>query len=200
MGQESVILRPGRATFEEGLACGRYLDQAAEGFFRILLGKEASSIIARAYLEPNHSYSFENVTFAEDGERLVGMALGYTADAKRKFSDAPIERAAGRRRFRMNALKTLATPMLRVLNVVPDGYFYLLALAVDEDARGQGVGSLLMGHVEDHAREVGAEKLALDVAATNVGARRLYERRGMVIESRWPMSVRLPTLRFVRLA
>lgn len=57
-------IRPASPTFDDGLACARYLDVAAEGFFRILLGRRASELIAQAYTQPNNEYSYENVLFA----------------------------------------------------------------------------------------------------------------------------------------
>jgi ribosomal protein S18 acetylase RimI-like enzyme len=194
-----LTVRNAKPTFDEGLACGRYLDEAAEGFFRFMLGQQYKHIIAKAYIQPDHSYSFQNVTFVEHDEHIVGMALGFTAEQNRRFSDQPLKEAAGHRALRMRIVKMLFAPMLRILKTIADGDFYLLAIAIDNELRGEGVGSALMDSVEERARASGSTRLSLDVSAKNQGARRLYERRGMTVESQWPKRLPIPGLRFYRM-
>ncbi len=50
MDWHSIVLSAAKPTFDEGLACARYLDQAAEGFFHFMLGRRAWDIIANAFL------------------------------------------------------------------------------------------------------------------------------------------------------
>ncbi|MGB2982356.1 MAG: GNAT family N-acetyltransferase [Candidatus Bipolaricaulia bacterium] len=199
MDQHSLNLRAANPAFEEGLACARYLDEAAEGFFRLMLGRRAPEIVARAYTQPDNNYSYQNVTFAEKDGRIVGMALGFTAEEHRRFSDRPLKRAAGFPALRMRTVQLLTRPMLQILKTIADGDFYLLSIAIDEDQRGQGVGSALMDAMENQARACGSERLSLDVAAKNEGARRLYERRGMTVESRWPKRLVIPGLSLLRM-
>ena len=192
-------VRNAKPTFDEGLACGRYLDEAAEGFFHFMLGDQAEHIIAKAYIQPDHRYSFENVIFAERKKHIVGMALGFTAEQNRHFSDQPLKEAEGYSALRMTAIKILCAPMFRILNTIADGDFYLLAIAIDKELRGEGVGSILMDSIEERACGTGSTRLSLDVSAKNEGARRLYERRGMVVESQWPKRLPIPGLRFYRM-
>ncbi|MFC1634947.1 hypothetical protein ACFL5Z_08900, partial [Planctomycetota bacterium] len=65
MDRHSITLRAANPTLDEGLVFARYLDEAAEGFFRFMLGRDAGDIIARAFVEPGHDLSYQNVTFAE---------------------------------------------------------------------------------------------------------------------------------------
>jgi GNAT superfamily N-acetyltransferase len=51
---------------------------------------------------------------------------------------------------------------------------------VTPEARGKGVGRILLGKVYDHLSRVGVRTLGLDVVSTNEGARRFYEREGFV--------------------
>jgi ribosomal protein S18 acetylase RimI-like enzyme len=199
MNQHSIVLRDANPTINEGLICGHYLDEVAEGFFRFMLGRRFAEIIAIAYPRPNHSYSFQNVIYAECDKRIVGMALGFTAEQHHKFSDQPLKEAAGFRALRMTIVKIICTPMLRVLETVADGDFYLLSMAVDKEYRGEGIGSALIDIIEERARASGSTRLSLDVSANNEGARRIYERRGMNIESQWPKRIPLPGMRFYRM-
>ena len=199
MSKPSIILRPAKPTFDEGLEYARYLDLAAEGFFQFMLGRRASDIIGKAYIQTGHNYSYENVLFAEHDHRIVGMASGFTAEQHRTFTDQPLKQAAGAQTFRMMVVKTLFAPMMRILDTLADGDFYVLSLATDAAFRGAGIGSALMDAMEERAVASGSGRIALDVSASNAGARRLYARRGMTIESQWPKRLNIPKLRFYRM-
>jgi len=53
-------------------------------------------------------------------------------------------------------------------------------LAVEESARGRGIGSALLDAALDEARGHGTEEVFLEVRNSNVRARELYESRGFV--------------------
>jgi ribosomal protein S18 acetylase RimI-like enzyme len=198
--QNSVVLRAANPTINEGLICAHYLDEVAEGFFRFMLGRRFAEIIARAYPRLNHSYSFQNVIYAEYDKRIVGMVLGFAAEQHHSFSNQPLKKAAGLRVLRMTTVNILCAPMLRILKTITDGDFYILSMAVEREFRGGGIGSILIDFVEKRARASGLTRLSLDVSAKNEGARRLYERRGMTIESQWPKRIPIPGVRFYRMA
>lgn len=168
------------------MAFARYMDQAADGLFRMMIGGNSETIIASAFLEPNHSLSYEFVTFADRGGELVGMSSAYTGAQIRGFSDKPLQRAAGRGNLRFMCMGVLFAPIFRVLNTVDDEDLYLQGLAVDPGLRSSGVGSMLLADLEQRAQRIGASRLALDVAVKNERARALYARRGMVESSQWP--------------
>jgi len=200
MDHNSIVIRGANPTISEGLICGQYLNEVAEGFFRLMLGKRFAEIIAESFIQPNHSYSYENVIFAECDERIVGMALGFTAEQHRDFSDQPIKEAAGIRVVRMKIVNILFAPMLQILKTIAEGDFYLLSMAVENEFRGKGIGSVLMDHLEERSRVKGSARLSLDVSANNEGARRLYEHRGMKIESQWPKRIPIPGMKFYRMS
>ncbi|MDM8535834.1 GNAT family N-acetyltransferase [Desulfobacterales bacterium HSG17] len=200
MNHHSVVFRTANPTINEGLVCGQYLDEVAEGFFRLMLGNRFAEIIALAYTQPNHSYSFENVIFAECDERIVGMALGFTAERHRNFSAQPLKVAAGIRALRMKIVNILFSPMLQILKTIAAGDYYLLSMAVENEFRGKGIGTTLIDSIEERARTNGSIRLSLDVSAKNEEARRLYEHRGMNIESQWPKRIPIPGMKFYRMA
>jgi len=190
----STILRPARPNHDEGLAFARYLDEAAEGFFGIMLGRNAHDIIATAFIDPNHSLSHEHVTFAERDGAIVGAYSAFTGRQRLTFSDAPLERAAGRSALRMKTMRVLFAPLWRILENVAEDEFYLQAIAVDPECRGLGIGWLLMEDIERCARASGATRMCLHVAVKNDTARRLYARQGMVDESEWPSPRFIPSV------
>tara|TARA_E500000331_G_C17091035_1_gene641108 strand:- start:6 stop:338 length:333 start_codon:yes stop_codon:yes gene_type:complete len=98
----SIVLRDARPTHEEGLVCAGYLDQAAQGFNRFWMGRRMAHIVATPFPFTNHSYSYENITFAERNEQIVGMALAFTSEQHRQFSKKPLKKAAG---FRIEDLR-----------------------------------------------------------------------------------------------
>lgn len=61
---------------------------------------------------------------------------------------------------------------------VPHSYADLLDLAVLPDARGNGLGTLLLQAVKGWAKAYGADYLELGALSNNQGAIRLYEREG----------------------
>ena len=200
MDKPSVVIRDANPTYDEGLLCGHYLNEAAEGFFRFMLGREFLQIIAKAYTQKNHSYSFQNVSFAEYDSRIVGMALGFSSENYRRFSDQPINEAAGYHYLRMKTVKILCAPMLRIIESITDGDFYLLSMVIDKDFRSNGIGSTLMASIKERAQTSGSSRISLDVSANNELACQIYENWGMTIESQWPKRLYIPALRFYRMA
>ena len=156
MDRHSIVLRAANPTFDEGLAFARYADEVAEGFFRLMLGRRAEQILARAFAQRDHDISYQRVTFAERENVIVGMVLGYTAEQHRRSSRQPLKRAAGRLRLRMRIVQLLFAPVMRIVDSIADGDFYVQFIAVDEDVRGDGVGSVLMDSAEEQARASGS--------------------------------------------
>ena len=200
MDRHSIDLRLANPTEDDGLAFARYLDEAAEGFFQFMLGRRATHIIAAAFAQPDHDLSYQNVTFAERDNVIVGMVSGYTAEQHRRSSRHPLKQAAGRRNVRMRVVRILFAPLMRIIDSIADGDVYLQAIAVDKEHRSDGVGSVLMDSFEERARASGSTRLSLDVSAKNEGARRFYERRGMTVESQWPKRLPIPRMKFYRMA
>ena len=200
MNERSINFRAANPTLDDGLAFARYLDEAAEGFFHFMLGPRAGNIIAAAFVRPDHDLSYQNVTFAERDNVTVGMVSGYTAEQHRRSSRQPLKQAVGRWNLRARIVMVLFAPLMRIIDSIADGDFYLQAIAVDKELRGDGVGSVLMDFFEEQARANGATRISLDVSSRNEGARRFYERRGMTIESQWPKRLPIPAIKFYRMA
>lgn len=186
MPSDSVTVRSALPTIDEGLLFARYLNVAADGAFRALLGRKYDRVIGEAYLNPGHDLSYETAVFAERAGRIVGMTSGYTSQQHEQSSEEPLRRAAGFRMVRMTAFSMLGPGMKRFIKSVPDGDYYLLAVAVDDECRGAGIGSTLLDYSEDRARAAGCARIVLDVTEKKVGVRRLYEGRGMEVEAKSP--------------
>jgi ribosomal protein S18 acetylase RimI-like enzyme len=64
---------------------------------------------------------------------------------------------------------------------------YIHEFGVDRHARGSGVGTALLAHIEAIAREEGIHRIGVDVFVGNEDARHFYESRGFATERevRW---------------
>ena len=135
----SVRIRTANPTFDEGLTFARYLDEAFEGLFRSALGRNATNIVATAYMQPDHIFSYQNTLFAERDTILVGMVTGYTSGQQRSFSEQPLKRATGNQIFRKVGMNFLCW-RLRFLGTYTAGDYYLQAITVEQAYRGQRIG------------------------------------------------------------
>lgn len=199
MPSDSVTVRSALPTIDEGILFGRYLNLAADGAFRALLGRKYDRVIGEAYLSPGHDLSYETAVFAERAGRIVGMTSGYTSQQHEQSLEEPLRRAAGFRVVRMTVLSMLGPGMNRFIKTVPDGDYYLLAVAVDDECRGAGIGSTLLDYSEDGARAAGCARIVLDVTEKKVGVRRLYEGRGMGVEAKSPALLFVRSTRVCRM-
>ena len=195
----SVTIRPARPDALDGLLFARYADKAAEGSFRILLGRRAYGILAAVFVEPDHDYSFEHVLFAEDDGAVVGMAEGFRAVPGRRLADQPLLRAVGPRSWILRWAAAVGHPLFRIHSTLREGDFYLQFLAVEEGYRGRGIGSALIDAIEKRARAGGSLRFAVDVWDRNPRAKRLYASRGMTAESYWPRHIVIPGFALVRM-
>ncbi len=183
---KATRIRPARPDRDDGEQFARYFDLAADGLLRWMLGSGFVGITAKAFMAPGHDLSHEHTWFAESEGVIVGMANGFSAADHARSADGPLFRAAGIGSVRLVARWLVGLRLFRFMDRVPEGDWYLQAVAVDPAVQGSGVGSSLLDHAEGRARGVGARRLALDVADRNDGARRLYERRGMTVVATSP--------------
>ena len=63
----------------------------------------------------------------------------------------------------------------------PDNELKIEAIAVKKEARSSGIGTKLVEHLTQFAKEKGYKYLSLDVVDTNNRAQILYERLGFVV-------------------
>jgi len=194
-----ITLRPARPTLDDGVAFARYLDMSADGLFRLMFGPGFQQVIAKSFIEPGHDLSFEYVTFAIERGTAVGMMSTYSSQQHGDFSVKPLVRALGWRVVRAGATALLVIRLLRFLDKVPEGSFYLQALATEPVHRGKGIGTMLFERSAIQATENGADQLTLHVAVQNTGARGLYERLGMEVTATSPRYSPLPGVQSYRM-
>ncbi len=131
----------------------------------------------RRYRRSGVAFSYQNCLIAEVDGRPAGMAHSYPMVVD---PDAAPE----------------SDPVLRPYSELEDdGSLYLSGIAVNEDARGKGIGSRLMVAVFQRTSELGLPRLSLICFERNEGAMRMDRRLGFREAARRPLEPH-PLLRY----
>lgn len=170
-------LRPARK--DDARALALLIDIAGEGFGKHLWSQAAQpgesplDVGMRRAQREEGGFSHRRATIAERSGEVAGLLLGYRLDDPYDTGD-------------LAALPDLIRPLVELEAEAP-GSWYVNALAVFPQFRGQGLGSLLLAEAERLAQAAGAHELSLIVASENEGAKRLYLRCGYRARERRPL-------------
>lgn len=163
-------IRMGCATDTDHLI--RYLLMAGEGIFEHLFddaypGLSARDALALGIGDETSPYHFENAYLVETDGGVVGCLVAFPANE------------LGLPEIVYNVLPKDRIDPVRPLfeEGVPDS-FYINTLAVDEAARGKGVGSLLLDFAVELARSSDCDSLTLHAWGDNEVALSLYRAYG----------------------
>lgn len=193
-----IVIRRARPDFDEGLVVAKLFDEAAEGFFKSMLGTKTYEIIADAYTKPNNEYSFENVTVIEDKGAIVGMVSGYTYSEKLGHQKNILSQFANGAKHRRLMFTIVGKILSRFLGPAGKEDYYLQAIALDQQVRGRGLGLKLIEYSEKIAIDKGSKTLSLAVSSKNAVATKFYKKYGMEVLSHWPGIFKLPPI-FIRM-
>jgi RimJ/RimL family protein N-acetyltransferase len=125
----------------------------------------------------------ESVTALAEQSRVIATTAPFTTlggDVFSRWLERPGLMLGAWRDTRLTGVILVERPntLLRA-HVADIGY-----VAVSDSARGLGIGDLLVGATLDWARAEGVLRVELRVWPANIGAVRLYERHGFVLEGR----------------
>jgi ribosomal protein S18 acetylase RimI-like enzyme len=172
-----VRLRPARKDDAENLA--RLIDIAGEGFGMYLWsqsakpGETALEVGKRRAQREEGGFSYRHATIAEANGKVAALLLGY------RLADPYLPGD-------LSGLSEMVRPLVELEAEAP-GTWYVNALAVFPEYRGQGIGSRLLDEAERIARNVRAPGLSLIVADQNERAKQLYVRTGYRAVARRPL-------------
>lgn len=189
-----IVIRKAKPEYKEGLVFAALFDKTSEGFFSKILGEEAYEIIAEAFVKPNNEYSFENVSFAVEGENICGMVSGYTFEMKKKFQSRILAQSKQGKKGAIQRFHFIESLLMRAMGVKKPTEYYLQSIIVAENYRGLGLGKKLMNWIENDAIEKSSQIMSLDVASKNMRAISLYQHQGMTIDSYWPRFPLFPSV------
>jgi GNAT superfamily N-acetyltransferase len=167
-----VVVR--HAEPDDAPALGALLASALEAKYRPTLGRRAADALTRVIADDLGNTTHGYWVAAQDG-RVVGAAHMAVAE------DPPPHGVARRLADVIGWPRTLwALGALSILAHGPlaDDEAYVGEVAVAADARRQGVGVLLMAHLDRAAAERGKSRMTLWVTDDNAPARALYAHLG----------------------
>lgn len=155
--------------------------EAFEFVFAVPGVGDGQAFLRRAFVDGAGEFGWRNHVVGELDGAVVAVGAGYGGDAKWPFTWAAARQILAHYGWR-HAAGVIARG-LKVESVIPPpggATYYLAHLGVAESLRGQGVGTALVEYLL--ARGAGTESaVMLDVAATNPGAQRLYQRMGFAV-------------------
>jgi ribosomal protein S18 acetylase RimI-like enzyme len=168
-----ILYRIGKP--EDSLKIAEGIERASGGIveflFHGLLGSYTpTEVMANSLQEKQGSDSYENAIVAEYQSNIIGVVYSYPAkfhgitDNTRSFF--PTDRLAFLGEF---------------YNSRVENSWFLDSIFVDEQFRGEGIGSNLIELTKQKAREQGYKQLSLMVMADNIVARRTYEKNNFRI-------------------
>jgi ribosomal protein S18 acetylase RimI-like enzyme len=144
-------------------------------------------MVAESWRTPETLYAAatSTVALADDGT-LLGLETGFDGPNFYTFKDnlvtvAGALVAAGKTDpDELRGLVARAEKASYLNAHIPDGVYYILALAVPEPQRGRGIGAQLLRHAIGRARAAGQHELQLDVLSDNPAVR-FYRAMGLEI-------------------
>ena len=163
-----IEIRPALAQEAEPLAA--LMNMAGEGIPLYLwtrmaeAGQDPMEVGAGRVRREEGGLSYRNTFVAAVGEEIGGMLLNYRLDD-------PYEVGS------LEEYPEVVRPLVELEAMAP-GSWYINAVAVSPDFRRRGIGTMLMNHAEELARDAGTAEISLIVADENRGAVDLYKKLG----------------------
>ncbi len=138
----------------------------------------ASQKIGILVQEGNNNLGYQQIYVVTNDDQEIRGVMVYSAGEKMgKIQELKVL-------FRnFNLLDSLRFIMIEIIDSIflshlEEDDFYYAIVAVDENSRGQGIGSFILEEGIKLAREKGCRRAVLDVDIENEGALRLYQRVG----------------------
>ena len=133
-------------------------------------GLEPLEIGAVRYAREEGNFSYTNCVVAEREGEVVGQLCTYLVESGAEMTDEPADPV-------LEPYERLEIP----------GTLYISSLAVFDEFRGMGLGTKMLSIARDQARESSLDALSLLVFEQNIGAVRLYQRKGFREVDRAPI-------------
>lgn len=172
------------ATKEDASSDTARLVHETDVVFRFLFGEGEHALdrIQRLIDGERNVLSYRNMAvFDAEPGKVAGVILAYAPALQRGPQNEDFYTVFSGLELFVLWLKSFAIGALDDKSEI-DG-LYISNVSVSPEARGLGTGAKLIAFAESRAFAEGHASIWLDVAASNVGARRLYERLGFEVNS-----------------
>jgi ribosomal protein S18 acetylase RimI-like enzyme len=191
------------ATVDDAEGAATLLLELPGGLRELVSDRARAEVLARVVFSARRSVlSYRFALIAEDLGRVVGMVTrlpGRTWKRLRVPTGVAMARAVGL--AEAPGIVTRGRIQDRLIPAVNADAFYVPALVVLPQRRGQGIGSMLLQRALEEAAELGLESVVLDVGSENRRAIGLYLRSGFhpVSEQRVEAARGLPAQGSIRM-
>lgn len=171
-----ALIRP--ATSDDATDLAKLIDIAGEGIPSWLWSQDATGdqlpldVGAARAQRTSGGFSYRNAFVAEQDGQVVGMVLAYPIDTAPQ--DDPDD------------LPPPIAPFV-ALEAKSVGTWFINALAVYAQTRGNGIGTALLAEAEARATKAGYPALSIQVYGQNAGAVLLYQRLGFRVIGHTPV-------------
>jgi len=181
---EQIIIRKGKP--EDAHHFSELVILSSPKVFSLLFGSKVKNVMKNIFTRRRHYYSYDKSFFIEVDGKTAGMAQLH------RFRPRKREKM----RLSLLLLKYLNWRLPRsllsflrsekVISNFSNKDCYLSNVAVYPEYRSLGLGSRLLGALEEEVRTVGKNRMVLHADVKNQKAIKLYERLGYKIESKIP--------------
>lgn len=130
--------------------------------------------LAVLFKREDNRHSYLNTFVAVEDEKILGILVYYNGKQAIEM-DANL----------VNWLAAKNAPNITIDKEAHEDEYYVDTICVAPEARGKGIGTLLLQFAIDQTKKRGFNKLSLNVETKKEQAIRLYERTGFVITEPW---------------
>jgi ribosomal protein S18 acetylase RimI-like enzyme len=178
LASEELSFRPAKSM--DATFAGRMLFDSFPRKATFILGlgdvKRAKEVLTKLFPLTDHRLSFNHAHIAMIQGRNVGIMITFPGGEIGRLNRKLYRLILSQYTFRGKiALFQRGLPMVFIKECASDEYF-LSNIVVKAQARGKGLGSRMLGMVEEQARQAGYKKVSLRVAIDNLDAKRFYQR------------------------
>lgn len=182
---QNIIVRRGKP--EDAYHFSELVALSSPALFAVLFGSKVKKIMKSIFLHKRHYYSFDRSFFIEVNGKLAGMAQLHRFRPRRREK---INLALLLMKYMNWRLPLSVAPLLRSEKIIRNfssRECYLSNVVVYPEYRSLGLGSKLLGALEEEVKNVGKNRMVLHADVNNHSAIRLYERLGYRIEEKMPL-------------
>ena len=161
-----------RATIEDAEKAAILIRFAIKEIAETLTGETKEerilAVLGDFFRSSGNRMSYENTLVYEQDGQVAGLIIAYHGKDAMALDEPIAERL---RRIKKD-------PSINIDKEAEIEDFYLDTISVDPDFRGKGIGTSLIHHMEEFAKEKGYPRISLIVEDVNPDAGRLYKRLG----------------------